>query len=117
MKITVANFLLIQLLKRLWLNTQISFEIIPYNNSYKVIMTHIGLTPACECYVDCNKGWDFYVGESLKKLITENKGLPGKGIFTHICNNKKRYDGLLYLKTETLPQTDDEHILIDVKET
>lgn len=100
-----------------WLNTQIIFEILPSDNSYKIIMTHVGLTPACACYVDCNKGWNFYVGESLKKLITENKGLPGAGIFTHISNDKKRYDGLLYLKTESLPQLNGEYVLIDVKAT
>jgi len=100
-----------------WLNTQITWEIQFYNGLHKLTMTHIGLTPACVCYGDCNKGWNFFIGESLKKLITENKGLSGTGIFTYISDNKKRYNGLLYLKIDTLPQLNGEHILIDVKET
>jgi hypothetical protein len=39
-------------------------------------MTHVGVVPRAECYADCKKGWDFYVGESLLRLLTENEGLP-----------------------------------------
>jgi hypothetical protein len=38
-------------------------------------MTHAGLVPGVECYGNCEKGWDFYVGESLLRLLTENTGL------------------------------------------
>lgn len=99
-----------------WLHSKIVWEIEAYDDSSKLIMTHAGLTPACECFVDCNKGWNFYVGESLKKLITANKGMPGTGIFTHISNSRKRYDGLLYLKTDALPVLNAEHLIADVKE-
>jgi len=30
-----------------------------------------------ECYDDCSNGWNFHVGESLFKLITEGVGEPG----------------------------------------
>lgn len=59
-----------------WTNTQVVFEILPQQNAVQVNMTHIGLTPEVECYNECQKGWNFYVKESLYKLLTENKGLP-----------------------------------------
>ncbi len=36
----------------------------------------MGLVPEIECYNDCVKGWNFYVNESLFKLMTEGKGIP-----------------------------------------
>ena len=80
-------------------------------------MTHVGLTPDKECYEDCNKGWSFYVGESLRKLITEGKGLPGTGIFANISNDNRRYEGLLYFKNDPLPDYSENFFFVDVKET
>jgi hypothetical protein len=45
-------------------------------NATEVSFTHVGLVPEIECYNDCRKGWDFYIKESLRKLITEGKGVP-----------------------------------------
>jgi hypothetical protein len=59
-----------------WKDTKISWEISNKNNSTTISMTHIGLVPEIECYQQCEKGWNFYVGESLFKLITEHEGLP-----------------------------------------
>jgi hypothetical protein len=39
-------------------------------------MTHAGLVPGIECYENCQKGWDFYLRESLQKLLRENEGVP-----------------------------------------
>ena len=39
-------------------------------------MTHIDLIPEIECYENCGKGWNFYTGESLTKLINEEAGMP-----------------------------------------
>ena len=41
-----------------------------------VTMTHAGLVPGIECYENCQKGWDFYLRESLQKLLRENEGVP-----------------------------------------
>ena len=59
-----------------WNDTKIEWEISSKNGTTKVNMTHNGLIPRIECFDDCKEGWDFYVGESLLKLLTENKGLP-----------------------------------------
>ena len=51
-----------------WNNTRIVWEIVDKNDT-EITMTHVGLTPETDCYCDCEKGWNFYIGESLKKLI------------------------------------------------
>ncbi len=65
--------------KKEWKNTKIVWDISGDGKSTKIDMTHVGLIPEAECYNDCKKGWNFYVGESLFKLLTENKGLPDQG--------------------------------------
>jgi hypothetical protein len=39
-------------------------------------MTHVGLSPALECYDNCSGGWGFYFNRSLRKLITTGVGEP-----------------------------------------
>lgn len=63
--------------KKEWNSTKVIWEISPEDGSgTRVRMTHLGLVPAVECYNVCENGWNFYVGESLLKLFTENQGLP-----------------------------------------
>jgi hypothetical protein len=64
--------------KKEWKDTQIVWEIISIGDSTEVVMTHIGLIPEIECFENCRKGWDFFIKESLYKLLTEGKGLPDK---------------------------------------
>jgi hypothetical protein len=64
--------------KEEWKDTKIDWEISTALNSTQISMTHIGLVPEIECYTDCEKGWNFYIKESLFKLITEKKGIPDK---------------------------------------
>lgn len=59
-----------------WKNTQLNFEILESNGATQMSMTHIGLKPEIECYESCEKGWNFFAGKSLRKLITEKKGQP-----------------------------------------
>jgi hypothetical protein len=59
-----------------WTGTDIVFEINPRGGKTELVFTHIGLHPGVECYEQCNKGWAFYVGESLRDLITTGKGQP-----------------------------------------
>ena len=61
-----------------WKNTRLIWNISVLGDSTSIHMTHAGLAPEIECYNDCRKGWDFYVKESLYKLLTEGKGLPEK---------------------------------------
>ncbi|MGZ3911952.1 MAG: SRPBCC family protein [Flavisolibacter sp.] len=62
--------------KEEWKETAIVFDLSREADQTLIRFTHEGLVPAIECYQDCVKGWDFYAGESLKKLITEGRGLP-----------------------------------------
>ena len=100
-----------------WNHTRIVWEISAEENGTMIHMTHIGLTPATDCYYDCEKGWNFYIGESLFKLINEGKGFPGSGIFSNISNGDRRYEGLLYFKNDPVPEYPGGYFFIDVKET
>ncbi len=62
--------------KKEWRGTKIVWEISTEKNATQIRFTHLGLVPALECYGGCKQGWDFYVKESLYKLLTEGKGLP-----------------------------------------
>jgi len=62
--------------KQEWNGTKISFEISAKGNSTQVDFTHIGLVPEAECYGTCVKGWDFFIKQSLFKLLNDGKGLP-----------------------------------------
>lgn len=63
--------------KQEWKNSEIYFELSEHDNKTQVNFTHIGLDPDLECYHDCVKGWNYYLKESLFKLLTEGKGTPG----------------------------------------
>jgi len=58
-----------------WTDTKVVWDIEAASDTTTVTMTHVGLTPAVECYEGCEKGWDFYVGKSLLQLFTEDRGL------------------------------------------
>jgi hypothetical protein len=62
--------------KKEWNGTTIDWEVKHVNNSTRINFTHVGLVPQIECYKDCVKGWNFYVGESLLQLIKDGVGKP-----------------------------------------
>jgi hypothetical protein len=70
--------------KEEWKGTEIVFEITPAKNGVQLDFTHIGLTPQVECYAQCEKGWDYFIGTSLFKLITEGQGMPDTTESTHM---------------------------------
>lgn len=70
--------------KKEWNNTKVHWLIAKENNSTKITMMHEGLIPQIECYTNCEKGWNFYVGESLRKLINEGQGLPDTAIAARV---------------------------------
>jgi hypothetical protein len=63
--------------KKEWKDTTMSWEISAGKNATQISFTHTGLVPGIECYQGCEKAWNFYVNESLFKLLTEGKGIPG----------------------------------------
>jgi uncharacterized protein YndB with AHSA1/START domain len=58
-----------------WNGTDIVFEITATQGKTELRFTHVGLVPAFECYGGCSGAWGFYVGESLRSLITTGKGV------------------------------------------
>ena len=62
--------------KKEWLGTKMIWEISAEENGTKISFTHVGLVPGIECYNGCEKAWNFYINESLFKLLTEEKGVP-----------------------------------------
>ncbi len=59
-----------------WTGTQIVFEIAEKDGKTELHFTHVGLVPESECYTDCFKGWNYFLGHSLFNLITTCKGQP-----------------------------------------
>jgi hypothetical protein len=59
-----------------WNGTDIVFDIKPRGGKTELVFTHVGLHPGVECYEMCNKGWSFYIRESLRDLISTGKGQP-----------------------------------------
>lgn len=56
--------------------TDIVFDIARKGDETELRFTHVGLVPTIECYGGCSGAWGFYVGESLRNLITTKKGDP-----------------------------------------
>jgi uncharacterized protein YndB with AHSA1/START domain len=62
-----------------WTDTEVHFEIATRSDGKTELrFTHVGLVPEFECYEICHKSWDFYVGHSLRKLITTGTGQPNE---------------------------------------
>ena len=61
-----------------WDGTDIVFEIIRKGDQTELRFTHVGLVPMIECYGGCSGAWGFYVGQSLRKLITTGNGNPAR---------------------------------------
>ena len=59
-----------------WRGTSLQFEIFVREGHTAVRFTHIGLRSTCECFEACSKGWGFYVGESLRGVLTSGTGKP-----------------------------------------
>jgi hypothetical protein len=59
-----------------WKDTEIQFELSEKDRTTEVRFTHAGLVPAYECFDVCSNAWGFYIGGSLRSLITTGKGMP-----------------------------------------
>lgn len=61
-----------------WIKTMPTFDISEKGNQTEIRFTHRGLLPSHECYKICHDAWNFYIRESLHKLITTGKGEPNE---------------------------------------
>jgi len=61
-----------------WTGTKNVFEIAAEDGKTRLTFTHLGLGPALECFSNCSKGWDQYIGGSLLPYILTGKGNPWK---------------------------------------
>ncbi|MER6669410.1 MULTISPECIES: SRPBCC family protein [Amycolatopsis] len=61
-----------------WVGTTITFEIEEKDGKTEARFTHHGLVPEYECFDVCHKAWTFYVGTSLRDLITTGEGQPNR---------------------------------------
>jgi hypothetical protein len=59
-----------------WTGTDVIWDLTAAGDETRVQMTHRGLLPDVECFENCEKGWNFYVGRSLPRLLSEGQGLP-----------------------------------------
>jgi uncharacterized protein YndB with AHSA1/START domain len=59
-----------------WIGTEVRFEIARKGDKTELRFMHAGLVPAFDCYESCSRGWSFYVGDSLRRLIATGKGKP-----------------------------------------
>ena len=59
-----------------WKDTKIIFEIFKQGNKTRLSFTHQGLVPQYECYEICYEAWTQFIHDSLRSLITTDKGQP-----------------------------------------
>jgi len=74
-KISQSNLSFAEL-KSEWDRTEVIFEIAKAGDKTKLTVTHAGLVPQLECFENCSDGWNYYLNQSLKKLIETGKGEP-----------------------------------------
>jgi len=59
-----------------WTGTKIHFDIDRKEGLTEIRFTHEGLTPSCNCFDGCAKGWTGYMHQSLKAFINTGQGTP-----------------------------------------
>lgn len=59
-----------------WTGTDIMFEIVAKGDRTQLRFTHVGLSPAIECFDTCSNAWAFLINTSLHDLIVTGVGQP-----------------------------------------
>ncbi|MBL7952628.1 MAG: SRPBCC domain-containing protein [Flavobacteriales bacterium] len=62
--------------KEEWKGTTMVFEIAPVVEGSRIEFVHIGLTAEVECFEQCERGWAYFLIESLQELISTGEGRP-----------------------------------------
>lgn len=70
--------------KEEWKGTEMIFNISEELTGTRITFTHIGLAPQSECFAQCEKGWGYFIGTSLRDLLTEGAGKPDTTERTHM---------------------------------
>lgn len=63
-----------------WNGTTVSFDITSMGDKTHLRVTHHGLVPEIECFVNCSSGWNQYLQHSLLFRIATGEGKPNKPI-------------------------------------
>jgi len=59
-----------------WTGTEIRFDIAATADGTEVRFTHVGLTPADQCFDLCRDAWGMYITKSLPAFIETGVGRP-----------------------------------------
>lgn len=99
-----------------WKGTRIIFRISVADDRTLIDITHEGLTPDKECFIDCTNGWNFYFRESLFNYLEEEQGLPGAGIHAWLESDGRIFRGKVYTRDQFCTEMSGELLLVDVKQ-
>lgn len=58
-----------------WVGTRVSFRLTEDVGKTRLSLVHYGLRPLA-CYEQCQRGWDYFLGTSLKQLVEVGHGHP-----------------------------------------
>ena len=61
--------------KKEWANTRLIFDLEENKGVTVLTFTHEGLTPAVECWNDCEPGWTHWIKTSLFSYLTTGQGV------------------------------------------
>jgi hypothetical protein len=61
-----------------WNDTKIVWIIRPSEDAIVLDVTHVGLNASVGCYDACEKGWDYFVANSLVPFLENGSGQPFK---------------------------------------
>jgi hypothetical protein len=59
-----------------WKGTEVVFDIARKGGETEVRFTHVGLSPACECYETCSGGWNAIIQGNLRRWIATGEAQP-----------------------------------------
>ncbi|HEY0977251.1 MAG TPA: SRPBCC domain-containing protein [Flavobacteriales bacterium] len=67
-----------------WKGTTMVFDLSAEGEGTRIDFTHIGLTPQVECFEQCERGWTYFLEESLRELIVSGTGRPDTSDRNHM---------------------------------
>ena len=61
---------------REWIGTELKWELRAVTDGVELVLTHVGLVQEMECYMNCEKGWNYFLKESVAPLVMTGVGKP-----------------------------------------